>query len=178
MKLLKWLPAGAVLVSTAALCQQPTPTQASPAQSTPSQANPAQPAPAQQIQQQKFPLRPGEWEVSIPIGGPKESPALLRVCLNDDLWTKALTQNSACSLKELHVTSKGINYIMDCSTVEAKMTGSVDMVFEGKEHMVARGTTEVMKNGTTAHGTQSIDYRWKNADCRPDDVNIRAAKSQ
>jgi hypothetical protein len=173
MKLVNWLPAGAALVSTAGLCQQP-----SPAQPNPAQPQAVHPAPAQQPQQQKFPLKSGEWEVSLPIGGPKEKPAVLRVCLNDELWTKALTQNASCSLQQLRVTSKGIQYEMDCSTADAQMKGSVDMIFDGKEHMVARGTTEVTKGGQTAHGTQSIDYRWKGPDCHPDDINIKNAKSQ
>lgn len=162
MTLLKWTSLSALLLSATAVCQQ--------------QQAPPQPAPAPQAEQQKFPLRPGEWEVSIPIGGPKETPALLRVCLNDELWTKALTQNPACSLQDLKITSKGINYTMDCSTPTAQMKGNVEMFFDGKEHMIARGTTQVTQNGSTAHGTQSLDYRWKNADCKPDDINIQQSK--
>lgn len=149
MTCLKWTSIFAMCLSAAAVC-------------------------GQQNAQQKFPLHQGEWEVSIPIGA---SPVVLRVCLNDELWTKALTQNPSCSIEDLNVTGKAVTYAVDCPSPTVEMKGKVEMTFDGKEHMIARSNVQISRSGQISNATQTIDYRWKAAVCSPDDLNIKDAKS-
>jgi len=127
----------------------------------------------QQNQQQKFPLRQGEWEISIPLGG---SPVVLQVCLNDELWTKALTQNPSCSIQDLTVTASAVTYSVDCPSPTVEMKGKVQMTFDGKEHMVAKSNVQISRGGQVSTTTQTIDYRWKAAACNPNDLNLQNTK--
>jgi hypothetical protein len=58
-----------------------------------------------------------------------------------------------------------------------KMNGKVEMTFDGMEHMIARGSIDVTMNGTTTHSTSMTDYRWKNATCSPNDMNLRVKRT-
>ena len=123
--------------------------------------------------QQKFPLRPGEWEATIPAGDSKDAPTTLLFCLNDELWQKALTQNASCSIQQFNVTSGGASYFMDCSTKSFQIKGKVEMFFDGMLHMTAKASLDATVNGTTTHTASTVDYRWKGATCSPNDLNLR-----
>jgi hypothetical protein len=146
----RWAPLGAVLFSAAAFGQD----------------------------LQKFPLRPGEWEVTIPFASTKEAPAILRLCLNDQLWLQALAQNPTCTVQNLAIGAKGGSYTLDCPTGVADTKVKMELSFDGKEHMVAKGNFEVNQNGATSHSVHTLDYRWKDPDCKPDDVNISKPNPQ
>ena len=130
--------------------------------------------------QQKFPLRPGEWIVTTASTTPGQAPVVIPYCLNDDLWSKALTRNPACSITNYSVTLTGAGYNMSCSMSTFKMKGNVNIVFDGMTHMVAKGSFDMMstKTGLTHSNTQT-DYRWKGTACDPNtDVNLKINKQQ
>ena len=120
--------------------------------------------------QQKFPLRPGEW--SATINDPSMPPMTILYCLNDELWTKSLTQNSSCTISLLTVTSSGISYNMSCKMPSAQITGKVQMDFDGMQHMISKATINLTMNGKTTQSTNQSDYRWKSATCSPADKNL------
>jgi hypothetical protein len=122
--------------------------------------------------QQKFPLHAGEWEISTSFTG-STKPIVLRVCLNDELWTKALTQTNTCSVQNLSVSAKGLSYEMDCPSKTFDMKGKVDLTFEGKDHMSGRAAVDTTMNGSTSSSITVVDYRWKSTNCGPDDVNMK-----
>ena len=122
--------------------------------------------------QEKFPLKPGEWEVSTMLEGASQ-PLALRVCFNDEEWTRALTQSSACNIQDLKVSSKGVQYSMDCPSAIYAMKGRVELTFDGKEHMTGRGYIDATTNGKTTNSTTMVDYRWKAPVCSPNDVNLK-----
>lgn len=128
-------------------------------------------------QQQKFPLRTGEWEVSTMLTDAKE-PLLLRICLNDELWTKALSQNPNCSIQDLNVTGKGVNYLMDCTMKTLQMKGKVELTFDGKEHMSGKASIDSTMDGKISNSLTFVDYRWKAALCGPNDVNVKQAPAK
>ena len=99
--------------------------------------------------QNKFPLRSGEWEAELSVPGSQGSAVTMLYCLNDALWQKALTQMPQCSIQQLALTSGGGSYIMDCDMKSFQMKGKVDMVFDGLEHMTAKGQVDVTMNGKT-----------------------------
>jgi len=123
-------------------------------------------------QQQKFPLQPGEWEVSTTMVGAKE-PIVLHVCLNDQLWTTALTQSPKCSISNLTVTQKGVSYLMDCPATTFEMKGKVEITFDGQQHMIGKGAVDFLIDGKSSSASTSADYRWKNSTCSPNDVNLK-----
>src|SRR5271157_3220747 len=117
--------------------------------------------------QQKFPLMPGEWEATTPSASPSDKPLVLLYCLNDELWTKALTQNPACSIQQLKVSLTGASYYLDCQMKTFEMKGTVTLIFDGMRHMVANGSVDVILNGKTATAVSQTDYRWKGPTCNP-----------
>jgi hypothetical protein len=127
-------------------------------------------------QQQKFPLTPGEWEVATTMVGGKE-PIVLRVCLNDDLWTKALAPNPKCSIDDLNVTEKGVSYVADCPGSNYELKSTVEITFDGKSHMTAKGTTDLTSNGQTSTMKSHAEYRWTGPACNPNDVNLKYGTS-
>jgi hypothetical protein len=122
--------------------------------------------------QQKFPLHSGEWDVSTTLTGAKE-PLVLRICLNDELWTNALSQNPKCSIQDLKVSAKGVTYLMDCPTATLQMKGKVELAFDGKEHMSGKASIDVIQDGKVSNSTTFVDYRWKAAACSSDDLNLK-----
>jgi hypothetical protein len=95
-------------------------------------------------------------------------------CLNDELWTKALTQNPACSIQRLSVTSTGARYFIDCPMKGFQMKGPVDIKFDGTTHMVGKGSFDMVINGKASHMDSQTDYRWKGPTCNPDkDLNLK-----
>jgi len=123
--------------------------------------------------QQKFPLRSGEWEATMSAAGPQAPPLVLRYCLNDALWEKALTQNPSCHIQMLNLSSRGASYTMDCNAQVYQMKGKVDMTFDGIEHMTAKGSIDMTMNGKTTHSVSAVDYRYKGATCSPNDLNLK-----
>jgi len=128
-------------------------------------------------QQQKFPLRASEWEVSTMLKDAKD-PLLLRICLNDDLWTKALSQNPSCTIQGLNVSSKSVNYLMDCTMKTIQMKGKVELTFDGKEHMSGKASIDSTVDGKVSSSLTFVDYRWKAALCGPADVNLKPAPAK
>ena len=130
--------------------------------------------------QQKFPLRPGEWVVSTASTTPNQAPVVLSYCMNDELWTKALTKNPACSITNFSVTLTGASYNMSCSMKSFQMKGKVNIIFDGMTHMVGKGSFDMMtiKTGAT-HSDSQTDYRWKGPTCDPNtDVNLKFNKQK
>ncbi len=124
--------------------------------------------------QQKFPQRPGEWAMTSPEMGSK--PMLF--CLNDDEWQKALTQNKVCTIHDLNVSSSGVSYSVDCPGKSFQMKGRVTMTFDGKEHMIGTGQIDSLMNGKTTTTQTHQDFRWKNPECSPNDLNLRADRAK
>ncbi len=123
--------------------------------------------------QQGFPLRPGEWESTTSMPGMKE-PFKANFCLNDEQWIKALTQNKTCKIDQLSVNSGGASYAMDCSNKAMQIKGKIDLKFDGKEHMTGTGKMSIAYGGNPpADSTTVTEYRWKNADCNAQDMNLR-----
>ncbi len=128
--------------------------------------------------QQKFSQRPGEWEVTTSAPGSNLAPMTALFCLNDQMWQKALTQNPLCSVEQFTMTSTGARYNLVCNMRTHRMTGSVEMTFDGREHMIANGSIDMTMNGKTTHSTSLTDYRWKGAACSPNDMNLRPKRTQ
>jgi hypothetical protein len=121
--------------------------------------------------QNHFPATPGEWEVTTSMSG--QQPMKLLFCLNDEMWVKSLTQNPACTIQQLSVTSSGISYNMNCPAESFQMKGSVNLAFDGQTHMTGKGSFDITLNGNTTHSNTQVDYRWKQSACSPNDMNIR-----
>jgi len=127
--------------------------------------------------QSKFPLRSGEWEAAMSVPGSPGSSVTMLYCLNDALWQKALTQDPQCSIQQLAITSSGGSYSMDCEMKSFQMKAKVNLVFDGLEHMTAKGQVGITMNGKTTSSTTVAEYRWKGATCSPDDANLKSKKA-
>jgi hypothetical protein len=127
--------------------------------------------------QQKFPLRPGEWNVTMSAAGSQNAPMVLPFCLNDETWQKALNQNPSCTVQQFTTTSTGTSYTLDCNTKTYQMSGKVKITFDGMEHMIANSSIDMTMNGKITHLTSQVDYRWKGATCSPNDMNLRPRKT-
>jgi hypothetical protein len=123
--------------------------------------------------QQKFPLRSGEWEASISSDASKAPPKVILLCLNDELWLKAMSQSPSCSMQKLSSSARGASYSMDCPMQAFQMKGKVDVSFLGMEHMTARASMDITLNGIASHSTISVNYRYKGSTCNPEDVNLQ-----
>jgi hypothetical protein len=122
------------------------------------------------VQGQKFPLRPGEWE-AVNQG---QDPTPILYCLNDEMWQKGLTQNPSCTIKQLNITSGGASYSIDCPFKSFQMKGDVTLTFDGMEHMTSKGNFVATVNGQSTTHAAAVDYRWKNPQCSPNDMNMRS----
>ncbi len=98
----------------------------------------------------------------------------LLFCFTDETWRKALTQNPICKVEQLSVTSTGMHYFVDCEGKTFQMKGPAEMIFDGMEHMTGKGTFTGVAGGKTISTQSQTEYHWKNAACRPTDVNLRA----
>jgi len=127
--------------------------------------------------QQKFPLRPGEWESSTSVG-PDQAPFVMPFCLNDELWIKALNKNPSCSIQSFNVTGSGASYNLDCPMKSFHMQGKVNLSFDGATHMVSKASLDTTTaNGKTSHIDSTSDWRWKGTTCNPDvDLNLKFNK--
>ncbi len=126
--------------------------------------------------QNKFPLRPGEWEAKMSVPGDQGPPVTTLFCLNDALWEKALTQNPICTIRQLSITAGGAHYTMDCETTAFQMKANVDLVFDGMEHMTANGKVDITMSGKTSTSSTQVDYRWKGSACSANDANLRSQR--
>lgn len=126
--------------------------------------------------QNKFPLRSGEWEATISAPGSESSPVTMLYCLNDALWQKALTQDPQCTIQQLTITSGGGGYTMDCEMKVFQMKGKVDLIFDGLEHMTAKGRVDITMNGKTTSSATAAEYRWKGPTCSQNDANLKSRK--
>ena len=125
--------------------------------------------------QQKFPLRSGEWTLSTsdPMGAAGQSAGVL-FCLNDELWTKALTQNPSCTISQLTLNAGGGSYLLDCPMKSLQMKGNVKLTFDGTTHMIGNAALEVTIKGKTTHMDSTSDFRWKGPTCDPNaDMNLK-----
>ena len=127
--------------------------------------------------QNKFPLHSGEWQAVMSVPGSPSSSMTMLYCLNDALWQKALTQDPECSIQQLAITSGGGSYTIDCASKVFQMKGKVDLIFDGLDHMTAKGQITITMNGTTTSSTTVAEYRWKGATCSPNDANLKTAKT-
>jgi hypothetical protein len=127
--------------------------------------------------QSKFPLRSGEWEADLSVPGSPGSSMTMLYCLNDALWQKALTQDPLCSVQQLAITSSGGSYSLDCESKSFQMKGKVNMVFDGLEHMTAKGQIDITMSGKTTSSTSVAEYHWKGATCSPNDANLKPKKA-
>jgi len=128
--------------------------------------------------QQKFPLRPGEWQVMITESSSNNAPIVVLFCMNDDTWQKAINQNPYCSIQNFITTSTGASYTLSCTTRVIQMIGKGVITFDGMEHMTDNDSFDMTSNGTTTHTTSIADYRWKSATCSPNDVNLRQRRTR
>jgi hypothetical protein len=128
--------------------------------------------------QHKFPLRPGEWAVTLPAISAQDTPTVFLYCLNDETWLKAFNQIPSCAMQNFTTTSQGASYTLDCDMKLYRMNGKVVMNYDGMEHMVANGSIDTTMNGTTTHTASQVDYRWKSATCSPNDSNLKPRTSR
>ena len=112
-------------------------------------------------------MRAGDWEYAAKM--PNGAPLITHFCLNDDTWIKSVTQNPVCKIEGLSVTSKGASYTMDCPT----MKGSIELIFDGLEHMAGKASITMTRNGKTSNSQSSSDWRWKGDACNSADVNLK-----
>ncbi|MGB7266397.1 MAG: hypothetical protein WBC92_12850, partial [Terracidiphilus sp.] len=73
--------------------------------------------------------------------------------------------------------SGGGSYTIDCASKVFQMKGKVNLIFDGLEHMTAKGQIDLTMNGKTASSTTVAEYHWKGATCSPNDANLKAAKA-
>ena len=123
--------------------------------------------------EQRFPGRPGDWEVTTKSDALPDLPMVQHYCLTDETWAKALTQNPICKIQELSVTSKGVHYTLDCESKTFRMTGPVDITFDGVEHMTGKSTVTTTSRGKTTQSISVTDYRWKGPACTDADINMK-----
>ena len=126
--------------------------------------------------QQKFPLRSGEWEATVPAINAQDTATVLPYCLNDETWQKSFNQMPSCTIQNFTMTSNGYSYTLVCDMKLYRMNGKVVVTFDGMEHMTGKGMIDMTMNGTTTHTTSITDYRWKGATCSPNDLNLRVRR--
>jgi len=124
--------------------------------------------------QQRFPGRPGDWEFTSKSEGLPE-PVVLRMCLTDETWSKALTQNnSSCKIQQVSATSTNLHWKLDCEMRSGgKGGGDVELTFDGPEHMTGKSAITMTVRGQTMNMSMQLDYRWKGPVCTDADVNMK-----
>ena len=122
--------------------------------------------------QEKFPLRSGEWARNLRLAGAPSGRQLL-YCMNDQLWTKALTQSPNCTIQTLSSTPAGITLSVDCRNPARQIKGKVNLTYDGQEHMSEKSSFQVTTNGAPSNVETQTDWTWKAAECSPTDVNLR-----
>jgi hypothetical protein len=126
--------------------------------------------------QQKFPLRSGEWTLSMPDPmGQGGKPFSMLLCMNDETWAKALSgRNPTCSVAQLNIGLTGGSYQLSCAGKAFQMKGSVKLSFDGPTHIHSVGSIDTTAGGTTTHMDTISDYNWKGPVCDPNaDINLK-----
>jgi len=125
--------------------------------------------------QQHFPLRSGEWtSTTSQTSQVTGKPITMLMCMNDETFTKALSGNPTCSLKNFILTPVGGSYSLACSGKNMQMTGDFKIVFDGMTHMTSSGSMTISFNGKTNQMNSTSDFRWKGPVCDPNaDINLR-----
>jgi hypothetical protein len=125
--------------------------------------------------QQHFPLRSGEWTATTPNpADPSGKPMTMLFCMNDDTWTKALTGNPTCTMKQFNMTPTGGTYSLVCNGKNMQMSGDFKVVFDGMTHMTSSGSFSMSFNGNTTQLKSTSDFRWKGPTCDANaDLNLQ-----
>src|SRR5208283_4982343 len=124
------------------------------------------------LAQQRFPGRPGDWELTVKSDSSSE-PVVVRQCLTDETWAKALKHDPLCKVQEISVTSKNLRYKVDCETRSGKIQGDIVLTLDGTAHMIGKSTMTTTAQGKTTTMAMQLDYRWKGATCSDVDLNIK-----
>jgi len=125
--------------------------------------------------QQKFPLRSGEWTLSMPDPmGQGGKPFSMLLCMNDETWAKAISgRNPTCTVTQLSIGLTGGSYQLSCDGKTFQMKGSVKLTFDGLSHIRSVGSIDTTARSTTTHMDTISDYNWKGPVCNPNaDVNL------
>jgi hypothetical protein len=122
---------------------------------------------------QHFPLKQGEWEMTSTPTTPGQPPMTLLFCFSDAEWVKGLSQNPSCTIQNLSVTSADMSYNVDCPLRTMQMKGTVRLIFDGMTHMTGKSSLDFTVNGKTTHTNPQTEYHWKQAECSPNDMNLR-----
>jgi hypothetical protein len=130
--------------------------------------------------QQKFPLRSGEWTISMPDPTGSDKPFSMLLCMNDETWAKAISgRNPTCTVTQLDINLTGGSYQLSCDGKTYHMKGGVKLTFDGLTHIYSVGSIDTTVNGTTTHMDTISDYRWKSPVCDPNaDVNLKNHNNQ
>ena len=131
--------------------------------------------------QQKFPLRSGEWTLSMPDPmGQGGKPFSMLLCMNDETWAKAISgRNPTCTTTQLNINLGGGSYQLSCDGKTFQMKGSVKLTFDGLTHIHSVGSIDTTAQGTTTHMDTISDYRWKGPACDPNaDINLKNHNNQ
>jgi hypothetical protein len=128
------------------------------------------------IGQQGFPLKQGDWEATTAMAGMNGTPMTMHFCFTDAEWIKGLTQNRSCKVDQFNVSSKGATYAMDCTMKSATMKGTVELKFDGMEHMTGIAAMTMTMNGKAMPANTVTEYHWKSSQCSANDLNLRDKK--
>jgi hypothetical protein len=125
--------------------------------------------------QQHFPLRSGEWTATTSqTSQVTGKPITMLMCMNDEMFAKALAGNPTCALKNFTLTPLGGSYSLACSGKSMQMTGDFKIVFDGMTHMTSSGSMTISFNGKTNQMNSTSDFHWKGPVCDPNaDINLR-----
>lgn len=122
---------------------------------------------------QRFPLKPGEWEMTSDSVAPGQMPMAILFCFKDDLWAKALSQRPECSVQNVTLSETGATYDIDCPLKNFHMSGAFHLTFDGMTHMTSKGTLNFDVNGQSMYTNTQSDFHWRQTDCKPEDVNLK-----
>jgi hypothetical protein len=127
--------------------------------------------------QEKFPLKPGEWTRNLKVAGAPNG-RVIPYCLNDEYWMKAFNQSLGCTVKQLGATPAGMVLSVECQNAIRQVKGTVQLTYDGMEHMTEKSTFQLTTNGNTNKVETVTDWRWKGPTCGPADINTRALPTQ
>jgi hypothetical protein len=125
--------------------------------------------------QQKFPLRSGEWTLSMPDPTEAGKQFSMLLCMNDETWAKALSgRNPTCTVTQINIGLTGGSYQLNCAGKTFQMKGGVKLTFDGPTYIHSVGAIDTTVNGNTTHMDTISDYNWKGPVCDPNaDINLK-----
>ncbi|MGD0735779.1 MAG: DUF3617 family protein [Terracidiphilus sp.] len=132
-------------------------------------------ATASAFSQQHFPLRSGEWTLSMPDPTEAGKTFSMLLCMNDETWAKAISgRNPTCTVTQLNIGLTGGSYQLSCAGKSFQMKGGVKLTFDGLTHIHSVGSIDTTTGGTTTHMDTISDYTWKGPVCDPNaDINLK-----